>query len=90
VLVAATLVAALLLDAAVALLINPGAAAPRVALLLAGRHRRAGVAASAFLTVVTARTALAGPGGAPLAAVGALGLGPTPAARALVAPGPPC
>jgi hypothetical protein len=59
VLVAATLVAALHRDAAVALLINPGAAALRVALLLAGRHRRAGVAASAFLTVVTARTARA-------------------------------
>lgn len=87
-LVAASLVAALHLDAAVTLLINPGAAVPRVA-LPPGRSS-AGVAASAFRTVVMARTALAGPGSAALAAVGALGLLQTPAARALVASGPPC
>lgn len=83
-LLAATLVAALLLYAGFALLIGrwwlSGVAAPVVALMLAGRHRRARFAAYVFLTVVTLRTAFAGHWGIALGAGGALLLLQTPAA----------
>ena len=83
----AALVAALLLYTAFALLIGhwwvSGAAAPLVALMLAGRHRRARFAAYVFFTVVTLRTALADHWGVALGALGALLLLQTAAARRL-------
>jgi hypothetical protein len=85
--VAATLVAALLLYMAFALLVGhwwvSGAASPLVALMLASRHRRARFAAYVLLSVVTVRTALGGHWGVALGALGALLLLQTPAARRL-------
>ena len=82
-----TLVAAFLLYAIYALLIGPwwisGLAAPVVALMLLGRHRRARFAAYVFLTVALLRTALAGHWGIALGAGGALLLLQTPAAGRL-------
>lgn len=86
-LLALTLVAAFLLYAVYALLIGPwwisGLAAPVVALMLLGRHRRARFAAYVFLSVALLRTALAGHWGIALGAGGALLLLQTPAAGRL-------
>jgi hypothetical protein len=83
-LLATTLVAALMFYAAYALLIGhwwiSGLAAPVVALMLFGRHRRARFAAYIFLTVALLRTALTGHWGIALGAGGALLLLQTPAA----------
>jgi hypothetical protein len=79
-----TLVAALVLYSAYALRIGhwwiSGLAAPVVALMLLGRHRRARFAAYVFLTVALLRTAFVGHWGIALGAGGALLLLQTPAA----------
>jgi hypothetical protein len=83
-LLATTLIAALVLYAAYALLIGhwwiSGLAAPVVALMLFGRHRRARFATYVFLTVALVRTAFSGHWGMALGATGALLLLQTPAA----------
>ncbi|HEY7649337.1 MAG TPA: hypothetical protein VID04_10070 [Methylomirabilota bacterium] len=83
-LLAITLITALVLYSAYALLVGhwwiSGLAAPVVALLLAGRHRRARFATYVFLTVALLRTAFTGHWGMALGATGALLLLQTPAA----------
>jgi hypothetical protein len=83
-LLAITLVTALVLYSAYALLVGhwwiSGLAAPVVALLLVGRHRRARFATYVFLTVALLRTAFTGHWGMALGATGALLLLQTPAA----------